>query len=104
MTADQPERGSLFEAPPPAGDADAGAESTTPMTRAGSSPERIQHVADHIASIGRLNIHVLATEWDVSPTQVVNWLTAMHRQGNLERLEHAPYFHILAPDRIRSRP
>src|SRR5690606_26949607 len=63
--------------------------SATPPSRSytSDSPEgsedRIQHLVWHLRTLGRLNIYILAREWDCTPGEVIRWLTALHHAGRL---------------------
>lgn len=62
---------------------------------------RVRYLAEHLSSFGRLNVYILATDWGLSVTDVVHWLTALHHEGLLERTDESPYFRVISPD---SRP
>ena len=62
---------------------------------------RVRHLAQHLAMRGRLNMHVLAAEWGVSRQDLMTWLSVLHRQGRFERLDRAPYFRVIEPERRR---
>lgn len=60
------------------------------------SEGRVRHLAQHLRALGRLNVYILAREWNCSPEEVVRWLTALHSAGRLERTDERPYFRVVS--------
>jgi hypothetical protein len=65
---------------------------------------RVRHLAEHLNSLGRLNIYILASEWGLSLIDVVHWLTALHHEGLFERVDASPYFRVTSSDSRSEEP